>query len=443
MAARESDYQVLVAGGGPAGSTAAALLARRGHTVLLLERERFPRFHIGESLLPLSGGVLDQLGVTAELRAAGHVEKRGATFETEDRGLRARIDFATAPGVHEPRAWQVPRAEFDHALLRRARALGTEVLESARVTDFELGRHGVRLTFTEGRREQRVRGLALLDASGRSGLVARRLGLRVPDPALKKIALFAHFRGVERLGGEALGDIHVIARRDGGWAWAIPLSGGVTSVGFVFDHDEHVKEVAEAPSACLARWIAATPAVAHIMERAELAGPARFEGDFSYSARAHAGDGFALLGDAAAFLDPVFSTGVQLALSSGAEAARDLDRALTRGRPIDARAFRRSTRAHQRRLRTYRKLVLGFYEPAFRDLLFRPERWPAGARALAAVLAGLDRPALPTRARLAVFQALVALNARFPLVPSAFGLGPAAPASAARPEEPLLTARSR
>ena len=410
-------YSALIVGGGPAGSTAATALARRGRSVLLLEREHFPRFHIGESLLPLAHVALAELNVVDELRAAGFVEKRGATFEVEDCTLRARIDFESAPGVAEPRTWQVPRAEFDHILLRRARTAGAHVIEGARVIDFETGTGGARVVWTDEEGKHEARGSALLDASGRAGLVARRYGLRVPDPQLRKVALFAHFRGVERLSGAALGDIHVIARRDGGWAWAIPLCGGLTSVGFVFDHDEHVKAIAEDPAACLERWIAATPAAARILRDAERAGPARFEGDFSYSTRAHAGDGFALLGDAAAFLDPVFSTGVQLALTSGLEVARDLDLALSRRRPINARAFRRSTRAHVRRLGVYRRLVIGFYRPAFRDLLFRPERWPSGARALAAVLAGLDRPSLGTRARLAAFHALVALNERMHFVP--------------------------
>jgi flavin-dependent dehydrogenase len=424
MGATESLYSAVVVGGGPAGSTAAAMLAGRGRSVLLLERERFPRFHIGESLLPLANEVLEELGLVEELRAAGHVEKRGATFETEDGALRARIAFESASGVAQPRTWQVPRAEFDHLLLRRARAAGAEVIEGAGVMDFETGAFGARVRWSDGEREHVAHGRVLLDASGRAGLVARRYGLRVTDPELKKVALFAHFRGVQRLSGNALGDIHVITRRDGGWIWSIPLAGGITSVGFVFDHDEHIKQVREDPAACLQRWIAATPAAARILAGAERASPARFEGDFSYSTRAHAGEGFALLGDAAAFLDPVFSTGVQLALTSGKEVALDLDRALQGNRPIDARAFRRSTRAHARRLRVYRRLVTGFYRPAFRDLLFRPERWPAGARALAAVLAGLDRLSLATRARLAVFHVLVDLHERLHFVPSA-GAAPA------------------
>lgn len=419
MGATESLYSAVVVGGGPAGSTAAASLAGRGRSVLLLERERFPRFHIGESLLPLANEVLEEFGLVEVLRAAGHVEKRGATFETEDGALRVRIDFESAPGVPQPRTWQVPRAEFDHMLLRRARAAGAEVIEGARVVDFETGPVGTRVVWSDGEREHVARARALLDASGRAGIVARRYRLRISDPELKKVALFAHFRGVQRLSGKALGDIHVITRRDGGWVWSIPLAGGLTSVGFVFDHDEHIKEIREDPATCLERWIAATPAAARILAGAERAGPARFEGDFSYSTRAHAGEGFALLGDAAAFLDPVFSTGVQLALESGKEVARDLDRALLENRPIDARAFRRSSRAHSRRLRAYRRLVTGFYRPAFRDLLFRPERWPAGARALAAVLAGLDRPSLATRARLAAFHVMVGLNERLHFVPPA------------------------
>src|SRR5687767_1869809 len=144
MSCAERSYAAIIVGGGPAGATAAATLAARGRAVLLLERERFPRFHIGESLLPLANDVLAELGLVEEMRDAGFVEKRGATFETEDGILRARIDFATAPGVCQPRTWQVARSEFDHVLLQRARAAGAEVIEGARVTDFTVGLEGTR-----------------------------------------------------------------------------------------------------------------------------------------------------------------------------------------------------------------------------------------------------------------------------------------------------------
>jgi FADH2-dependent halogenase len=418
-------FDALVVGGGPAGATAAAALARRGRSVQVLEREQFPRFHVGESLLPLANEALAEAGLLEEVQRAGYATKRGATFEAADGSQRVRVDFETAPGVPTPTTWHVPRAHFDHLLLRGAETAGARVEQRAQVTHFELGPRGVEVTWRRDGREHRSRGRALLDASGRSGLVAHRLGLRRRDPELRKVAVFAHFRGARQLEGAARGDVHVVAREDGGWAWAIPLSAELTSVGFVFDLGRGTAELERDPGACLAQWIAQTPALARHLTGAERTGPARFEADFSYGARQFAGDGFALLGDAAAFLDPIFSTGVQLALRSGVEVAADLDRALTRGGPVKASAFARSCAEQRRRYARYRRLVVGFYRPAFRRLMFQPERWPAASRAFAAVLAGLDQLSLGTRLRVAAFHTLVALDERLEFIGHPAGAAPA------------------
>ncbi|MEX1025744.1 MAG: tryptophan 7-halogenase [Planctomycetota bacterium] len=412
-----SNDSILVIGGGPGGSAAATVLARNGRSVVLFERERFPRFHVGESLLPYSNAILERLGVAAALDAKGYVTKRGGTFETECGTHRSRLDFTGARGLARPTTYHVPRDEFDALLLDNARAAGVVVVEAARVTRVETEPGRATLTWTGPAGEQRTRGRAVLDASGRAGVVAKARGLRVADPALRKAALFAHFTGAAPLAHGDPGDIHVVARADGGWAWLVPLDRGRTSVGFVFDHAETMRFASESPADALARWIASTPAVARRLEAAERCNTPRWEGNFAYSAKAFAGDGWALIGDAAAFLDPVFSTGIHLALSHGVEVADDVERALARGHGVTARSLRRSEQLQRRRLSKYRHVVTGFYSSAFRDLFFQPGRWPEGVRAMAALLAGVDRLSLPDRLRVRGFRALVALNERLHFVP--------------------------
>ncbi len=404
------EYEVVVMGGGPAGATAAACLARAGRRVLLLERDRFPRFHIGESLLPLSNPVFARLGLTEELERSGFVAKLGATFLSECGTRSARVGFSDGPGIVAPRTYHVPRAEFDSMLLERAEQSGATVRTECGVSGVDFERDGPRVRHRDERgREASVRTRVVLDASGRRGILARELGLRVPDAELRKTALFAHFEGIPSMTGPAAGDIRVVTRASGGWIWLIPLPQGRTSVGFVFDESEKPVRPGESPEECLERWMASVPLLAREGGAARRIGPARWEGDFAYATRAYSGANWLLLGDAGSFLDPVFSTGVQIALSSGVEAADAVERSLCAGGPRAAhfRAFHRRQRA---RYRFFRRLVQGFYRPAFRELLFHPEAWPAGARALTAALAGEDRPGPLTRLRLEVFYALVALR---------------------------------
>jgi flavin-dependent dehydrogenase len=403
-------------------------LAQANRSVLVIERERFPRFHIGESLLPESNSIFRRLGIDRAMAEREFVVKRGATFETESGSRSCRIEFEGAPGVAEPRTYHVPRGEFDQMLLQRSEELGAEVRTECRVREVDLGSGRPRVSYLSSQGVERTAvAEVVLDATGRHGLLARQMSLRVPDPELRKVALFAHFRGISALEGPAAGDIRIITRPDGGWIWIIPLPRGRTSVGFVFDHSERVKEIAEAPGECIERWLRSVPALGNL-EGAERVGRARWEGNFSYSTRAYAGDRWLLLGDAGSFLDPVFSTGVQFALEAGIEAADAVHHALRSGRTPVASDFKRYDRRQRQRYLFFRRLVCGFYRPAFRDVLFRPDRWPAGARAVAAVLAGCDRPDLLTRLRLRVFYLIVAWNERSSIVPPSDD-GSAAPAT--------------
>jgi FADH2-dependent halogenase len=430
------DCDALIIGGGPAGSTAAASLARAGRRVILLERDRFPRFHIGESLLASVNTVLDAIGAADLVRDASFPRKWGATFITPDGSVERFADFAAATEVPQPQTWQVPRARFDELLLRHAARSGADVREEHRVIDLAFDADGVDVTCTHtpGSRASEtavteppdredtkavvwLRARAVIDASGRAALLSHRFGLRVGEPDLANIAVFSHFAGVPRAEGRRAGDIRVIARADMGWFWLIPISDELMSVGAVLPQRAFKALPRREPDAQLAQLIADTPAVARLMAQAERRWPVRVERDFSYASKAYAGDRWIVVGDAGSFLDPVFSSGVAIAMESGLEGAQAVDAGLTRG-DLSARAFRTFERRQRGRYAMFRRFVLGFYTAAFRDLFFSPEPPPRLFRALVTVFAGYWRPSWLTRWWVAMFFLSVRLQARFGFTPS-------------------------
>jgi flavin-dependent dehydrogenase len=411
------DCDVLIVGGGPAGATAAACLARAGRTVVLLERDAFPRFHIGESLLASVNEVLDAIGAADLVRAAGFPRKWGACFMTGDGAVERFADFAVAPAVPRPQTWQVPRARFDELLLRHAEQSGADVREHHRVTDIAFDADGVTVAYdASGVPPGRLRGRAVIDASGRAALLARRFALRVDEPELANVAIFSHFGGVPRAGGRRAGDIRIIARNDLGWFWMIPISHELMSVGVVLPREIFKPLSQIEPEALLMQLVADTPAAAQLMRGAERRWPVRVERDFSYGARTYAGDRWIVVGDAGSFLDPVFSTGVAIAMESGLEGARAVDVALGSG-DLSARAFRRFDRRQAARYRSFRRFVRGFYTREFRDLFFSADPPQRMFRSLISVFAGYWRPALVTRFWVALFFLVMRLQRRFDIVP--------------------------
>jgi flavin-dependent dehydrogenase len=419
-AAPAYDFDFAVAGGGPAGTSAAISLAQRGHSVVLFERETFPRFHIGESLLSTANDAFALLGVADRMEEAEFPEKWGARLFSHD-GLSGRtVDFAEVTEVARPKTYQVSRAKFDHILLERAREAGVAVREGVRVATIEFASDAATLDFagTDGL-AQRVRVRAMVDATGREGLVARKYGLRTDEPKLANIAVFSHFTGVPRLPDDRPDDIRLIAREDAGWFWLIPISKELMSVGVVLPKDAYMQKAKGAPEEILGSAIADTPVVAELMRNAHREWPVRVEKDFSYSASAYAGDRWILAGDAGSFLDPVFSTGVSIAMESGIEAAAELDRALARN-DFSARSFAAFSKRQRKRFQTFRRFVIGFYSPQFRDVFFDPHPPRHIFRAVVTILAGRWDASLRTRILNRLFFFIVRLQKRRWVAPARF-----------------------
>jgi flavin-dependent dehydrogenase len=412
------DCDVIVVGGGPAGSAAAAFLARKGHRVQLFERDAFPRFHIGESLLASTNEALEAIGAEELIRSVGFPAKWGATFMLADGRAARHVDFAIAPHVPRPQTWQVDRSTFDDILLRHAMSSGAEVHERHRAHDAAFDADGVTVTVAgpdQGRRS--VRAGMIVDASGRGGLLCRKFDLRVDEPRLANVAVFSHYSGVPRPEGPRAGDIRLVSRADLGWYWLIPISEELTSVGVVLPRSVFAKVQALDHAAILETAIAEAPAIKTLLSDARREWPVRIEKDFSFSSRAYAGDRWVLVGDAGSFLDPVFSTGVAIALESAVEAAQAVSAGLVAG-DLSAARFAVFTRRQQQRYRSFRRFVLGFYTPEFRDVFFSEDPPQRVLRSVMTIFAGYWKPPLWTRLWVATFLGLVALQRIVRIVPS-------------------------
>lgn len=407
------DYDVAIIGGGPAGSSAATVLAKAGRRVLVLEKARFPRFHIGESLLPYNRAVFEELGVWEKIEAAGFVVKRGAQFWMGDGSRHNRLDFSQGSFTEFPEARQVERAKFDQILLDHAREAGAEVREECAVTSHRIDADGVDVVCQNGGGEQTVRASFLIDASGLANRTANAGSLRDYYEGHRKIAVFGHFRGVDMPCGDESGDI-VIVRRSDSWFWLIPLAGGKTSVGLVMDKDAYQK-VGLGPREVFDGSVMATPAVRDRFQNAELIDELRVTVDFSYKNRRLAGERVVRVGDAAGFIDPIFSSGVMLAMSSGVEGAKVVDGALRKGVAMTS-AMRKYEQSVWRNVGLYWRFIEPFYQVHFAQLFFQPANKFRMVCAVNSVLAGRTDLPLSVRWRLRAFFVLAWLNKRVPVV---------------------------
>jgi flavin-dependent dehydrogenase len=402
LISQRPDYDVAVIGGGPAGSSAAAHLARQGRRVVLFERDSFPRFHIGESLLASVNAPLEALGLGERMCGMGFPEKWGASFLSADGCTDRYFGFDGSSLVPQPRTWEVERSRFDEMLLDHAAASGADLRQPCRVLDVELSQDGATLAVQNGGARHAVRAAGVIDASGRMGIIARRHELRVEEPTLANIAFFSHYSGVPRPIRGRPGDIRIVPRDDLGWFWLIPISQELTSVGVVLPRKVYDTWPREEPPHALDRAIADTPIVSLLLSGARREWPVRVERDYSYSVRAYAGDRWLLAGDAGAFLDPVFSTGVAIALESGVDASIAMGAALD-DEGARRKAFDRFNRRSLGRYRAFHRFVTGFYAHRFRRVLLAPSPPPAVLRAIVTLLAGHWELSLEARAELDTF----------------------------------------
>jgi flavin-dependent dehydrogenase len=411
----KNTFDAIVIGGGPGGSSAATYLRRAGRSVLVLEKEIFPRFHIGESLLPCNMALFREMGVMPALEAAGFPIKYGARFDLANDTLGTRFAFREGKYNAEPVAIQVERAVFDHILLKHARAAGADMREGWTVQKFSHDATGVSVDATapDGTTQQ-FRAAYLIDASGRGNLTGNQEGLRVTHPRHKKLAVFSHFTGVLRDEGEANTDI-IIVRLPNKWFWIIPISAEKTSVGMVIDKDEFAQE-AGTPQEIFDRWVERSAAVKKRLLNAKRVNETRTTSDFSYYNRRLVSDRLLRVGDAAGFMDPIFSAGVFLAMWSGKLAAQTVHQAIATGKP-GGRPFAAYEKRVRRGMMYYWRMVENFYTTPFMELFLRPSEHVNLFSAVIGVLAGEVEGSWALRWRLEYFFFLVKLQSRWPLVP--------------------------
>jgi flavin-dependent dehydrogenase len=398
---------VLVIGGGPAGSTAAALLARQGRDVLLVEKAQHPRFHIGESLLPANARLFDALGVRDQVDAIG-LRKFGVEFNSPQHSQRSLVAFSDAWDRSLPYAWQVRRSEFDALLFRHAESCGARTLQSCQVRQVQFDPDGATAVGTQADGQpQQWRARFVLDASGRDTLLARQFGAKRKNQQHDSAALFAHFDGAERLPGAEEGHISIFWFAHG-WFWFIPLRDGSTSVGAVC-WPQYLKSRSKPLQEFFLDTLAQSQQLQQRLRHARLR-PETLQatGNYSYGADHACGDRYALLGDAYAFIDPVFSSGVYLAMTS-AFAATELVAARL-DQPRRAAAARRRFTAHMRRgPREFSWFIYRMTNPTIRDMFMHPRNLLGAKPALTSLLAGDIYGAAPIGPGLRVFKSAYAL----------------------------------
>jgi flavin-dependent dehydrogenase len=399
MTAESCDVAVI--GGGPAGSTAAALLAQRGHDVIALEKARHPRFHTGESLLPMNLPIFERLGVLDKVRALG-VFKCGADFEADNERGYNTFAFSRALGDSPPHAFQVWRQDFDQMLYEHARACGAQAREGHEVLQVEQqGPRDARLEVrTDDGRLYQIRARYVVDASGRDTFLAARKKLRRKNKEHQSAAIFGHFRGAQRRAGEDGGNISIYSFEHG-WMWMIPLPEGVMSVGAVCRPD-YLKQRKGSTREFLLATLKRNAALWRRLERAELIGnEVRVTGNYSYDSTQMGGPGWVLIGDAFAFLDPVFSSGVYLAMSSAEQAAAVVDAAL-RAPQSEVALLRKLEKRQRAGMARFSFFIYRFNGPVLRGMFRNANnRWQL-ERSVISMLAGdlFDTPKVLWRLKL-------------------------------------------
>ncbi len=356
----------IVIGGGPAGSTTSTILADHGHRVLLLERSKFPRHHIGESLMPQTYWTLKRIGMLEKLKASDFTVKESVQFVNANGKMSQPYYFPDRDPNEWSVTWQVKRDRFDKMMLDNAREHGVEVRENVAVKEvvFEGNRAvGVRAVIDGAPRDIQCK--VVIDATGVNALLSKQLDIREGEPGLKNAAIYAYWKGAHRDEGRNAGATLVIYTPDKqGWFWSIPLENDITSIGIVAKPQYLITGRGDDPMATLQYEIENCPGILRRLKNAERVSHAYVTSDFTYRARRIAGDGWVLAGDAFGFLDPIYSSGVFLALKMGELTADTVHDALVAGDVSGARLGRHGPKV-ARGMQLIRQLVYAFYQPQF------------------------------------------------------------------------------
>lgn len=362
----KSFYEVIVIGAGPAGSSAATFLAQLGHEVLLVEREKFPRHHIGESLMPNTYWQLKRLNVVDKLKDIGFVRKHSVQF-VNDKGKASKPFYFKERNPHESSVtWQVERSEFDAMMLNNAAEHGTSIAENTKVIDILYDNNVVNgVVVKQGNSERKINAKVVVDASGTSAFIARKLKIYEPDPHLNKGVLYTYFRGAMRECGVDEGTT-IILHTEGkdGWFWYIPLKDNVVSVGVVANMDTLFADRTLDKCGIFMREVNKCTALKEKIQFASPIANVKACKDFSYRAQQVAGNGYVLIGDAFSFIDPVYSSGVFLAMKSAEFAADAIHEALE-ANDVSAERLRSFEPQLVSGMESIKKLVYTFYDKGF------------------------------------------------------------------------------
>lgn len=411
------DVDVAVVGGGPGGSSAGALLAQAGRRVLILEKESFPRFHVGESLLPFGNDILKATGAWSKVEATGFIPKLGAEFHMANGSKSNRFWFRDGLVPGRGQTFQVDRAMFDKILLDHARDCGCEAREQATANSLTVDDDGVMIGFDHAGLSHTVRARWLIDASGRDTFAGRMLQLpKTPLPVPKRIALYGHFSGVERHDGEAAGHIAIVRLHDG-WFWFIPLAGDRTSVGMVRLLDDFKRDGGTMEE-WFERTVASNTEPRRRMQHARRVGPLHTTSDYSYRYAQLATSRVLMCGDAGGFVDPIFSSGVYLATRSAQVAANRVFVADAAGRALTDREQGAYTRELHRLMDLYLQMIQMYYDDRGFEVFMQPNDKLGLVRTVNSLLAGNTSRSFSMWWRVQAFYLLCRLNRWRRIVPA-------------------------
>lgn len=366
MISLKKNYDAIIVGAGPAGSTTGALLAEKGKDVLIVEKEKFPRYHVGESLMPFCYFPLERLGLVDTLMESANPRKYCVQFVRQDGFLSQPFYFFQHFDHPSSTTWQVWRSDFDKMILDKARENGASVMEETKAKNLIISGDRVEGIKVESKEMGllELRAPIVVDASGRDCFAAHKQNWMVRDPELKKIALWTYFKGAKRDPGLDEGATTVAYLPNKGWFWYIPLSGDMVSVGIVAERDYLFNGTTKNHEEIFRREIQNNEWIKDHLAEAEQTGEYRITGEYSYRNRYCASEGLVLAGDAFGFLDPVFSSGVFLALKSGVILADEIDLALENG-DLSVKSFDGYAQKMQSSIETMRKIVYAFYDKDF------------------------------------------------------------------------------